>query len=313
MNIKNLGVIVNLAAGSGGHAIEDVTRRAIEMFCDCCIIRPHLGRRREATMTVAAELSSFVDVILVVGGDGTMSDVAYSLFKEGADIPILGIGAGSTNAGPLITIKAMEFDKLDLHALTVQKVGGILTTLNNEQVGLGFNDVVLGDTVLTTLKGRVVQVNAVEFMKGKKIPASPFRVGTTDSEVYIERSAVEEVEVTLVHKGVFGQMFAAPLEKRYLGKGLAGGTSLAAALGLPAGIAITSEPLINYSIGHEELLDMEPIVTKTASFREHDEVVVRCLREGTCLNIDGTPLVILGTGDEVRLFYIPAAVRILKL
>lgn len=311
MNIKNLGVIVNLAAGSCGPGIEDVARRAIEMFSDCCIIRPHLGRRKEATMTVAAELSSIVDVILVVGGDGTMSDVAYSLFKEGAETPILGIGAGSTNAGPLITIKAMEFDKLDLRALTMQKVGGILATLNNEQVGLGFNDIVLGDTVLTTLEGRVVQVNAVEFMKGKKITASPFRVGTTDSEVYIERSAVEEVR--LVHKGVFGQMFAAPLEERYLGKGLAGGTSLAAALGLPAGIAITNEPLINYSIGQEELLDMEPIITKTASFREHDEVVVKCLREGACLNIDGNPLAILGTDDEVRLHYIPAAARVLKL
>lgn len=108
-------------------------------------------------------------------------------------------------------------------------------------------------------------------------------------------------------------MFAAPLEERYLGKGLAGGTSLAAALGLPAGIAITSEPLINYSIGIEELLDMEPIVTKTASFREHHEVVVKCLREGTCLNIDGNPLAILGTDDEVWLHYIPAAARVLKL
>ncbi len=196
-------------------------------------------------------------------------------------------------------------------ARSLCRKGGILATLNNEPAGLGFNDIVFGDTVLTTLEGRVVQVNAVEFMKGKKIPASPFRVGTTDSEVYIERSAVEEV--TLVHKGVFSQMFAAPLEERYLGKGLAGGTSLAAALGLPAGIAITSEPLINYSIGIEELLDMEPIVTKTASFREHDEVVVKCLREGTCLNIDGNPLAILGTDDEVRLHYIPAAARVLKL
>jgi len=39
----------------------------------------------------------------------------------------------------------------------------------------------------------------------------------------------------LIHKGEFGQIFASPLEERYLGKGLAGGTSLAAALGLPAG------------------------------------------------------------------------------
>jgi hypothetical protein len=300
-----------LAAGSGGPDIEGIARRVIEMFSDCHIIRPYLGRRRDDTTTVAAELSSIVDIILVIGGDGTMSDVAYSLFREGSDTPILGIGAGSTNAGPLITINAIEFDKLDLRALIVQKVGGILASLNNEHVGIGFNDIVLGDTVLTTLKGRVVQVSAVEFMKDKKIHVSPFSVGAIDSEVYIERQYMEEV--TLVHKGVFGQMFAAPLEKRYLGKGLAGGTSLAAALGLPAGIAITSEPLINYSIRPEEFLDIEPIVTKTASFRECDKVVVKCLKEGTCLNVDGNPLSILGADDEVQLHYIPAAARVLKL
>ena len=107
-------------------------------------------------------------------------------------------------------------------------------------------------------------------------------------------------------------MFAAPLEKRYLGKGLAGGTSLAAALCLPAGIAITSEPLINYSLGQEELLAMEPIVTTTASFREGNEVVVRGLKHGTCLNIDGNPLAILEPHDEVRLRFIPGAARVLK-
>jgi hypothetical protein len=81
-----------------------------------------------------------------------MSDVAYSLFSEGAAIPIIGIGAGSTNAGPLITVRAKELSKLDPHKLTLQKVGGILATLNDKQVGLGFNDIVLGDTVLTTLE-----------------------------------------------------------------------------------------------------------------------------------------------------------------
>ncbi len=307
--ITNLGVIINPAAGAGKAFIQKVAARAIEIFGDCNVIYPDPGDRREDTMRLVGEIASRVDAILVMGGDGTMSDVAYSLFKKRAVTPILGVGAGSTNAGPLITLKATGLDALDPDALNVKEVGGILAILNGEHAGLGFNDIVFGDTILTTFDGCIVQVNASEFMKGKKIPAAPSRAGTADSEVYIVRSG----KVIQIHKGDFGQMFAAPLEERYLGKGLAGGTSLAAALGLPAGIAITSESLVNYSIGAEELLSMEPIVTKTASFRERDEVAVSGLREGTCLNIDGNPMAILGSHDEVRLRYIPSAARILKL
>jgi predicted polyphosphate/ATP-dependent NAD kinase len=278
------------------------------MFRGCNIVHPAPGNGRDATIRLAGEMASSVDAILVVGGDGTMSDVAYGLFMAGAAVPIIGIGAGSTNAGPLISIRPQEIERLDPHALTIKAIGGILATLNKVQVGLGFNDVVLGDTVLTTFEGRVKQVSAVEFMKGKKKAAAPLKIGKKDSEIYIERQG----KVVEIHKGIFGQMFAAPLEERYLGKGLAGGTSLAAALGLPAGIAIISEPIINYSITPEEFLATEPIITKTASFRKEDEVIARGLMEGTCLIVDGNPLVILKLDDVVKLRYIPAAARVLK-
>lgn len=310
LNINNLGIIVNPAAGAGGVFIEGVASRAISKFRDCRVIRPHPGEGRETTMAAVRAIAFSVDAILVVGGDGTMSDVAYSLFKAGASTPILGIGAGSTNAGPLITVRGEELDKLDPFALAVHEVGGILASLDGKQVGIGFNDVVLGDTVLTTLEGRVVQVSAAEFMKGRKTLSPPSKVGTTRSEVRIEHRGESPKPV---HRGVFGQFFAAPLEERYLGKGLARGTSLASALGLPAGIAITSEPLVNFSIGVEELLFIEPIVTKTASLRETDTAVVTFLREGTCLNIDGNPLALLGHDDEVRMRYVPAASRVVKL
>jgi len=307
--IKDLGIIVNPAAGAGKDTNEKIAKRAIKIFSGCNVIRPELGERRELTIQIAKELGNSVDAILVIGGDGTMSDVAYSLFKARAKTPILGIGAGSTNAGPLITVRARELIKLEPQALNVHDVGGILAALDREEIGLGFNDIVFSDTVLTTLNGQVVQVSAKEYLKGKKTQASPMKVGSSDSEVIIMRQSGEIIQI---HKGELGQIFAAPLEERYLGKGLAGGTSLAAALGLPAGIAITSEPLINYSIRSEEFLKMEPIITKTSSFKKDDEVVVRGLRAGTCVNVDGNPLAILEPEDEVRLHYIPSAARVLK-
>ena len=189
--IRDLGVIVNLKAGAGEVVIEKIAAKALEKFSYCTIIRSNpVGRK--GTMTFACEVASRVDAILVIGGDGTMSDVAYSLFKSGSTTPILGIGAGSTNAGPLITLKAKDIDKSDPRDLFIKEVGGILAVLNGEQVGLGFNDIVFGDTLLTTIKGKVVQVSAPEFMKGNKISTSPSRVGTATSKVCIERK--EEVD-----------------------------------------------------------------------------------------------------------------------
>ncbi len=310
MDIRILGVISNPAAGRGRIFIEETTSKVLEIFKDCNVIRPHLGEKREATVNAASKFGKSIDAILAVGGDGTMSDVAYGLFKSGAITPILGIGAGSTNAGPLITVKADELNRLDPGALKVHEVGGILARINGRPAGIGFNDVVLGDTILSTIEGNVVQVSAAEFIMGEKIPAPPQKAGTDDSEVTIRRTMEKTI---LVHKGTFGQFFAAPLEKRYLGKGLAGGTSLASALDLPAGISITSEPLINYSIGADEFLDMEPIITKTASFRENDEVIIRGLKDRTCLNIDGNPLFVLQKEDEVNLCYIKSAAHVVKL
>jgi hypothetical protein len=51
--IRNLGVIVNPAAGAGNDAIEKIAKRAIKIFRNCNIIRPELGEGREFTIRIA--------------------------------------------------------------------------------------------------------------------------------------------------------------------------------------------------------------------------------------------------------------------
>jgi len=135
--IRDLGVIINLKAGAGKAVIEKIAAKAIEKFSYCGLVRSNpVGRK--GTMRFAGEIISSVDAILVVGGDGTMSDVAYSVFAKGATTPILGIGAGSTNAGPLITSKAKDIDQLNPHELFIQEIAGILAVLNGKQAGAWF-------------------------------------------------------------------------------------------------------------------------------------------------------------------------------
>ena len=72
---------------------------------------PVQGRERtpELARRMAAEGA---DAIAVIGGDGTMADVAFALWQIGAVLPIIGVGVGSANVGPLVTCRGSEVESL---------------------------------------------------------------------------------------------------------------------------------------------------------------------------------------------------------
>ncbi len=223
------------------------------------------------TVNLVRMLDEKVDVIAVFGGDGTVSDAASARPKT----PLLCIGIGTTNVSPALCPE--DFEKLR----EVEMRGLVVKFKDDERVA--FNDVVVGSTILSTVDGKKVQVDARSFMRGEKIIARP-------------RKFRAKVEVgDRVVEGVFGNIFVGMRDMRFLGKGIAGGASLSAFLGFKGVVACISEGIVVSTYTKDDLRRIEPIVTTTISF---DDETVKISAEEV-ISCDGNPL---GVGEvEVRI------------
>ncbi|WP_456467678.1 diacylglycerol kinase family protein [Archaeoglobus sp.] len=293
-----LGLVVNPLAGGGLdekkiELIKDTLRKlSMEVYtsravADAVKIRARtveipVSMTREDTVNLVKKLDEIVDIIVIFGGDGTMSDAASAKPSK----PLLCIGIGTTNVSPVLA--SHDFDPEKLKEV---KVSGLQVNVGDEE-RIAFNDVVVGSTILSTVNGERVQVDAREFMRGRRVVAVPRKF----------RARVEVGE--RVVEGVFGNIFVALTDKRFLGRGIAGGASLSAFLGFKAVVACISEGIVVSTYSKRDLMKLEPIVTRTLSF---DDEIVR-IRADEVISCDGNPI---GEGyAEVKVA--EDAVRILK-
>jgi len=232
------------------------------------------------TVNLVRELDGKVDVIAVFGGDGTVSDAASAKPRT----PLLCIGIGTTNVSPALC-------QPDFERLREVDIRGLVVKFKGEE-RVAFNDIVVGSTILSTVDGRRVQVDAYRFMRGEKVVAKPRKF----------RARVEVGD--RVVEGVFGNVFVAMTDRRFLGKGIAGGASLSAFLGFKGVVACVSEGIVVSTYTKDDLRRIEPVVTTTVSFDDENgkisaEEVISC---------DGNPI---GVGKaEVRI--VEGVVRVLK-
>lgn len=237
---------------------------------------------REDTLNLVRKLDPIVDIIAVFGGDGTMSDATSAKPSK----PLLCIGIGTTNVSPLLA--SSDFDPENLREVEMR---GLQVRVGEDE-RVAFNDVVVGSTILSTVNGKSVQIDAREFMKGKKVVSLPRKF----------RATVEVGE--RIVEGIFGNIFVALTDRRFLGKGIAGGASLSAFIGFKAVVACISEGIVVSSYTKDDVRRLEPIVTKTISF---DDEVVR-ISADEVISCDGNPV---GEGyAEVRV--VENAVKVLK-
>ena len=232
------------------------------------------------TVNLVRELDGKVDVIAVFGGDGTVSDAASAKPRT----PLLCIGIGTTNVSPALC-------RPDFERLREVDIRGLVVKFKGEE-RVAFNDIVVGSTILSTVDGRRVQVDAYRFMRGEKVVAKPRKF----------RARVEVGD--RVVEGVFGNVFVAMTDRRFLGKGIAGGASLSAFLGFKGVVACVSEGIVVSTYTKDDLRRIEPVVTTTVSF---DDETVK-ISAGEVISCDGNPI---GVGKaEVRI--VEGVVRVLK-
>ena len=233
---------------------------------------------RNDTIRLVRELDKVADVIVIFGGDGTMSDAASALPEK----PLLCIGTGTTNVSPLLC-------DLDFRNLKLVEFDGLFVKKYNR---VAFNDVVAGPTILSTVNGKITEIDALEFMRGK---IKRGRRGKFFAGVEAEGRVIE---------GVFGNVFLSILDQRYLGKGISGGASISAFVGFKCLAACISETIVVSSLTKKELRDLEPIRTETLSFDKKARLFAE-----TVISADGNPFTF---NDEVEVEFKEKIVKILK-
>lgn len=329
---QRLGLIVNPRAGRGGAHNVRVAARLLEALHPATVLTGagDLGadalagapaahrvldcgdaRDRDRTPSLARQMAALdIDLIAVVGGDGTMADVAFALWSSGISVPLLGIGVGSTNAGPLVTCKGDDVPRLAEARLVACPVDGLIAGANDRVLGLGFNDVVIGFTVLATVDGQVTDVDAAQKMRGRNVPRELEGVWTDHTRV-IKQGPWGESLIACGNQ-VEAVIVGFP-DERFYGKAIAGGVVLSSLLGQPAGCLVCDHLLVRTRLDETRHRQSEPVVSRYVGLGQDETISGSGFRAGAALCADGNPLLIMTEDDRPQVRVRSGIATVLRL
>jgi NAD+ kinase len=106
--VRTVGLVarsdLQAAAGLLGDAIAWLEARGVAVVCD--EVTSALARRAEPAVSQDA-LPDRVDLVIVLGGDGTLLSMADRIATAGADVPIMGVNFGSLGFLTEITLQEL--------------------------------------------------------------------------------------------------------------------------------------------------------------------------------------------------------------
>ncbi|MFU8889222.1 MAG: diacylglycerol kinase family protein [Trueperaceae bacterium] len=331
MDAASLGLIVNPTAGLGALHGERAARAAIaalrprrvlagagalgENAVDDAdrleLVSPDGATGRAATQALAvATARAGVDVLVVVGGDGTLADAALALHLAGLRCPLLGVGTGSTNAGALVTCRAEKAATLAPARLRARPVAGLRAQVG-DVVALAFNDVVVGTTVVGTLDGDFVDLDAAAYLRGERRRGRP--VALACAEARVVRRGPDGDLLVAAGDAVGGVVVGFTDKVDAFGQALVGGVSLSRWVGVPAGCLVSSFPLVFAGYDRTDHRRMEPLRTAYVGLAPEQEIELTGLGAGAFLCADGNPLRALAPGDVARVRVLPGVVDVVRM
>jgi hypothetical protein len=322
---KRVGLIANPRAGQGADRLDealaalvgclggaemaavDGTREALAAKASggpCALVRGggHAGEAAERLLDAGAE------VVVGVGGDGTLRDIAEAVVRRGSEARLIGIGVGSSNVGALVSAAAENAERLFdgdvgevwVHALGVSAAG--------EAIGLAFHDVAFANTYFGTRAGRRMDLDAAAALRGEDRPAEPRSVCGRGAWVAKNgRRVLGAVEI----EG--GQVVASPLNDvdACRGRAVSGFLCWGPYLGCSGLLAAASTVMIRTRLEPEDLRAAEPLRLWHVGFSPRDVVEVGGL-DGGAVVVDGTPKLELDPSVAVALTLREKAVAVLR-
>lgn len=291
-----------IITGPGSLGAEAVAKLGLRV--EVCDVRAGSGRDRTIELANAFA-EQRLDTVLVVGGDGTMSDVA-GVFADTQHQPsILGVGAGSANAGALVTCLADEVERLNPKYLQAQEHDALVVNVLDGPSAIAFNDCVFGTTVIGTVENDLVDLDAAALLQGRRNESEPRAIGEVATTVRVVGSDCDE---QLSRGVVVGTVVVGFAEQSFRAKAITGGVCLATHVGLPAGCLVAEQPLAYVGANVDTLQDAGPIRTVFMGLDADKKIIVTGVRNGTTVCADGNPVAVLRTTSTVEVQCKPMAI-----
>ncbi len=329
MRPKTIGLIVNPKSGLGAEYNLAIARQLVEVlapeniytgqgqFGDEIRAGVHeISITRQTGRSVSQALALMiaqkgVEALVVIGGDGTMADIAFALHQAAIQCPILGIGAGSVNAGDLVTCKAQQVIDLASVDFEIKSISALIAGCNGENLALAFNDVVIGTTIVGTIQGNICDLDANAFMRGDQIKGIPQPIAIETASV-IKTNRTKRIAVS-TGKSVGTVVAGFAQNPCFFGKAIVGAVGLTSLAGIEAGCLVCDRPLVRMQLNRRDHLDSEPIHSTYVSLGSDEAIEVSGLAYPAVLCADGNPLKALQSDDICRIQLRPDAVSVLRI
>ncbi|MBN1858306.1 hypothetical protein JW848_03770, partial [Candidatus Bipolaricaulota bacterium] len=322
-----VGIVANPKAGLGPDAVRDAVCRAVDALrhtplgwrvvllrddfpahaiaATCgteidLVASPIPEQHCNAASVAQSLLAADVDILVGIGGDGTLADIAAAILHGGRSVPLFGIGVGSSNVGPLISVHARTVTAETFGALDAVGVHGIEARCAGVDLGIAFNDVTFSNVYFGTRDGRRIDLGAAAHLRGSDRPTTPKSV--CRETTYVEKNGRAMLDGKR-HR--LSQIVASPLNlmerSACAGKAVSGLMSWGPYLGRPAVLAGISDVAIRTQVDDDALADVEPLHLYQICFGSDDEITVGGLDRSAVIVLDGNPLRQMGLGESVVL------------
>lgn len=245
------------------------------------------------TETAGRDLSE-MDLIISFGGDGTISDLICGMRKVRKMVPIVGVALGTANCGPFTIIRTQDdLARFDTSKLTSKWVRGLDVFEDDRYCGTAFNDVVISDTLVSTVNNEISTVDARRFFHiGERVTKYPGDIGQDNSNVTMNAEIIRV-------DGRISQIVLSPFSDRdnefYSFRAVNGLFCKIPYCGCNYGMIVSSEPIICIDDSGKAY----QTELKQAIFSNDDLIEISGF-EAFCI-LDGNPRVDLRQSSGIRI------------
>lgn len=226
-----------------------------------------------------------IDLLIGVGGDGTLNVLGSYLLQRRLALPLMGIPAGTANVGPLLRFNRRALEQFDPDKVEISEIRPIEVWVNGCHRGYAFVDAVIGETFLGTVDGSMecLDVRAFLYDREKKRRNSTLSV--------MKRVCISKGQRTYTLSNVF-QIIAAPIHhaRFYIGKAITGALCWAWHLKKEAVVTFTSTNIVDPYVAPDNLAEREPVVVSHVLLGGKEVVDIKGIPEGKFLVLDGNPI-----------------------